>query len=102
MNIKDEKITVKIDADLKELIPGYLNNRQLDIRNIITSLEKGDYETIRIIGHSMKGSGGGYGFDLITELGRAIEQAAKEKDDDLIKAKVEELKEYLGKIEIIY
>ncbi|HPP05833.1 MAG TPA: Hpt domain-containing protein [Syntrophorhabdaceae bacterium] len=102
MNIKDEKITVKIDADLKELIPGYLNNRQLDIKNIITSLEKGDYETIRIIGHSMKGSGGGYGFDLITELGRAIEQAAKEKDDDLIKAKVEELKEYLGKIEIIY
>ena len=102
MNIKDEKITVKIDADLKELIPGYLNNRQLDIKNIITSLEKGGYETIRIIGHSMKGSGGGYGFDLITELGRAIEQAAKEKDDDLIKAKVEELKEYLGKIEIIY
>jgi len=102
MTIKDEKIIVKIDSNLKELIPGYINNRYLDIKNIIGALEKGDYATIRVLGHSMKGSGGGYGFDAITEIGRVIEDAAKEKNNDVIKDKVEELKDYLSKIEIIY
>ncbi|HOP86726.1 MAG TPA: Hpt domain-containing protein [Syntrophorhabdaceae bacterium] len=102
MDVKDKKIHVKIDADLKELIPGYINNRYLDIENIIIALEKSDYETIRILGHSMKGSGGGYGFDAITEIGGVIEAAAKEKNNDVIKGKVEELKDYLSKIEIIY
>lgn len=75
----NDKIVIQIDADLEELIPGYLRNKQNDIDAIATALLKDDYEAIRIIGHSMKGSGGGYGFDLITELGKAIESAAISK-----------------------
>lgn len=102
MEMKDHKILVRIESDLKDLIPGYISNRYNDIKNIRAALEKGDYETIRILGHSMKGSGGGYGFDTITEIGRAIEQAAKEKDDESIKHKTEELGDYLKSVEIIY
>ena len=33
----------------------------------------------KLLGHSMKGSGEGYGFDTISEIGRFLEEAAKKK-----------------------
>jgi len=101
-NIDDEEILVRIDRDLEDLIPGYIENRYKDIKSIINSLEIDDYETIRVLGHSMKGSGGGYGFDKITEIGKLIEQAAKDKNREVIKRQVEDLSIYIKKVEIIY
>ncbi len=93
---------VRIDKDLEDLIPGYIENRQKDIKSILFSLEKADYESIRILGHSMKGSGGGYGFDAITRIGKSIEEAAKNKNGSEIKKQVEELSYYIAGIEITY
>ncbi len=95
-------IFVRIDPDLADLIPGFLENRRKDITAIQKALEQGDHETIRILGHSMKGSGGGYGFDEITELGRALEQAAKSGDGEEIGRKTAELSTYLDRLHIVY
>lgn len=97
-----EKIVVQIEEDLEDLIPGFLANRREDVQSITESLEKSDLENIRILGHSMKGSGGGYGFDRITEIGKSIEDAANEKDKDTIKKSNEELSDYLDRVEIVY
>ena len=99
---QDDKIVVHVDAELQELIPGYLDNRQADIRALREALEQDDYETIRIVGHSMKGSGGGYGFDAITEIGGALEQAAKDREPDAIRRWVGELSTYLARVEVVY
>ncbi|MEI9891716.1 MAG: hypothetical protein WDN45_15675 [Caulobacteraceae bacterium] len=40
------------------------------------SLDRDDYEAILVIGHNMRGSGGGFGFQSITDIGAALEQAA--------------------------
>jgi DNA-binding NarL/FixJ family response regulator len=58
---------VKIDRDLEDLIPGYLEKRLADVTSIREAAGKNDFEMIRVLGHTMKGSGGGYGFDRITE-----------------------------------
>jgi hypothetical protein len=50
----------------------------------------------------MKGAGGGYGFDRVTELGREIEKAAKEKDADRCRALNEELAELMANTEIVF
>jgi hypothetical protein len=42
-----EKTVVRIDPDLADLIPGFLENRRKDIASIMSALEQGDYETIR-------------------------------------------------------
>ena len=97
-----DKIVVHVDTDLQELIPGYLANRQGDIQAMREALEQGDYETIRILGHSMKGSGGGYGFDTITEIGSALEQAASGRDPDEIRRCVGELLTYLERVQVVY
>ncbi|MBP6941292.1 MAG: Hpt domain-containing protein [Syntrophorhabdaceae bacterium] len=94
--------TISIDKDLEDLIPGYLENRLRDIASIEEALIKNDFETIRILGHSMKGSGGGYGFAAITEIGKRIEEAAKKMDKKVITEQVEELSTYLRNITIKY
>ena len=97
-----EKIVVKIDADLEDLIPEYLENRRADIKSIEEAINKEDFEAIRILGHSMKGSGGGYGFDVISEIGGIIEAAAKENNSDEIKKQNEKLVSYLYRVEVVY
>ncbi len=96
------KIIVSVDPDLEELIPEFLEMRQEDIQSMLGSLEKGDYKNIELLGHSMKGSGGGYGFDGITDIGRSIEVAAKEANSEEIKKWINELTDYLERVEIIY
>jgi len=98
----DGRITIKIDEDLQDLIPGYLENRRKDIAAIAEALSRGDYEKIRVIGHSMKGSGGGYGFDAITAIGRGIEEAAKAHDGEKIRGGAAELDAYLKSVDITY
>ncbi len=98
----EERIAVKVDADLKELIPGFLQTRHDDVAAIAAALEKGDWNAVYIMGHSMKGSGGGYGFDEISEIGAVIETAAKAKDAAAVKSGAVRLSDYLGRIDITY
>jgi HPt (histidine-containing phosphotransfer) domain-containing protein len=96
------RIVVSADPDIEDLIPGYLQGRKQDIATIHEALKNGDYETVRRIGHQMKGSGGGYGFDAITDVGQAVELAARAEDHDAIIARMDELADYLGRVDVVY
>ncbi len=50
----------------------------------------------------MKGSGGGYGFETITDIGMLMEKAAKEGCDKDISLQVKRLEDYLRQVEIVY
>ena len=97
-----DAIVVQVDKDLEDLIPEFLDNRRSDVESIRSAVANHDYETVRVLGHSMKGSGGGYGFDDITEIGAALEQAAKRKDNTAIGDELEKLASYLARIEVVY
>ena len=98
----EDKIIVHVDEDLEDLIPGFFENRYKDIKNMQEALEKEDFETIRIIGHSMKGFGAGYGFDAITDIGKSLEQAAKDEDPGPIGKLVNELTTYVERVDVVY
>lgn len=97
-----DRIVVRIDAQLAELIPGYLRNRQEDLEAIDTALARGDFDSIHFIGHSMKGSGGGYGFDDITEFGLQLERAALAADADEVRRWARQLAAYCERVEVVY
>lgn len=99
---ENSRIIIHADIDLEDLIPGFLENRRKDILEIKNLLTAGDYETIQRLGHSMKGSGGGYGFDKITDIGMHIEQAAKAKNTPEIWTQLETLSGYLDRVEVVY
>jgi len=96
-----EKIIIKADPDLIDLIPGYLDKRREDIGTIHALLADGNFEGIRILAHRMKGSGGGYGFDRITEIGAAMEIAAKDQSKERITHELEQLSEFLSRVEVV-
>ena len=97
-----EKIIVHADPEIADLIPGFLENRSKDAEKMAEALTQGDFETIRILGHSMKGAGGSYGFDAVTDIGKSLEQAAKDKDAEGIQKLVQELSAYLDRVEVLY
>jgi HPt (histidine-containing phosphotransfer) domain-containing protein len=97
-----DKITIECDAELEGLIPNYLKNRSNDIKTIRECLTSGDFEKILTLGHSMKGSGGGYGFDKITEIGGRIETAAEAKDVAEIDSAVQTLEDYVQRVDVVF
>jgi HPt (histidine-containing phosphotransfer) domain-containing protein len=99
---QDGKIIVHVDPDIADLIPGFLENRHKDIKTMGEALAQGDFDAIRLLGHSMKGAGGSYGFDAITDIGKSLEQAAKDKDAEGIQRSVQELAIYLDQVEVVY
>lgn len=101
-NKNDQPIVVSVDPDLADLIPGFLEKRRKDATRVLTALERGDYKTIRNLGHDMKGMGSGYGFDAITEIGRSLEEAAKKQDAVTIQKHVADLSSYLDHVQITY
>ena len=64
-------------------------------------LNRGIEEIMRI-GHSMKGSGGGYGFDRITEIGALMENAAKAGNLEEISSANDQLNEFLQNVKIVW
>ena len=95
-----EKIVVKVDPELEELIPSYLQNLEKNTANIKAGLKKDDMELCRSLGHNMKGSGGSYGFDFISEMGKQIEDAARTAKNKEIEECLGKLEDYLGRLEV--
>ncbi len=99
---KSEKITVHVDPEIADIVPGFLENRWKDIKSIKDALLKEDYETIQILGHSMKGSGAGYGFDAIGDIGSLLEQEAESRSIEGIRRGIDELSTYLERVDVVY
>ena len=98
--MSDDRITIEVDEDLEDLIPGFLENRNSDVEKLRQAAEASDFEELRSIGHGLKGVGGGYGFEQMSQLGAEIETAAKSQELDTIKDRVEQLASYLQRVDI--
>ncbi len=97
-----EKIKVKVDEDLREIIPVFMKSRREDISELKKMLDEEQFKEIEKRAHRIKGAGGGYGFDRVTELGRKMEKAAGEKDRKNLEELIAEFAEYMERVEIVY
>jgi HPt (histidine-containing phosphotransfer) domain-containing protein len=62
---------------VKQLVPGYLKQRRIEVDRLWEAIAAGDYTTISTLGHMLKGSGASYGFEELSRIGEAIELAAR-------------------------
>jgi len=69
-----------VSKEVLALVPQYLASKQKQIEEAREALISRDFGPIRRFGHNLKGTGRGYGFPAIEELGREIEKAAAEAD----------------------
>jgi HPt (histidine-containing phosphotransfer) domain-containing protein len=97
-----EKIKVQVSKDIEVLVPRYLDRRHKEIESFRVALSGGDFEALRIGGHSLKGSGGGYGFETLTLIGSRIEKAAQQRDATTINAAIAEYADYMARLEVTF
>lgn len=95
-------ITVQINEDLKEIVPNFLENRRRDVQTLELALGQDDLHVIHMIGHRLKGDGGGYGFDAISVIGGILDQAAAREDRNEIKRQIAELGDFLARVTVVY
>lgn len=101
-DVEREVIRVKPVKALIPIVPRYLARRADDVDDIRRALADGDLGPVRYIGHKMAGSGGGYGFDRLSEIGERIEAAAEAEDAGACAELADELAAYLDRIEVDY
>ena len=98
----ENSITLYIDQGLEEIVPRFLENRRRDVQIIETGLQENNLSQIQVIGHRMKGDGGGYGFDAISIMGASLEQAAAREDRNAIQRLTAELIDFLDRVTVVY
>jgi signal transduction histidine kinase/AmiR/NasT family two-component response regulator len=87
---------LELPPDIQALVPQYLEGRVRDLQNLSEALSERDYESIRIIGHNLKGTGSAYGFPEFTAAGALIESAAKSRNDDGIRLSMSAVQTAIG------
>ncbi len=96
------KELVYVDVSFEPLIQKFLTNRKKEVPAMETALAALDFDKVRSISHGMKGAGGSYGFDRITEMAAIIEEAAKSSDASIIQRELPVLSAYLDRVEVVY
>jgi len=84
-----------VSEQVQALVPQYLASKHKQIEAARESLRSRDFGPIRRFGHDLKGTGRGYGFPAIEELGQQIEKAAGEADVDRIAGQLNALHRYV-------
>ena len=95
-------IPVEISRDLEDIAPIFLENRRKDLQTLRGAVGAQDFVTLQTLGHRMKGHGGGYGFDHISEIGARLEHAAKQHDLPTIELYIVELEDFLNRVTVHY
>jgi len=83
---------------LAESTPAYLESCRINAVAMQEALDRADFQTVTILGHNLRGSGGGFGFQTITDIGARLEQAAEEADVNESRRWVAELTSCLERI----
>lgn len=100
--MKISPTTVTVAKDLADLIPVFFQNRHKELESLRGALAGEDFETLRQIGHRMKGVGTSYGFTAVSELGKRIEDGARSADRAGIDACIGEYADYLSTVQVVY
>lgn len=96
------EITVEVHQELRELLPGFLDNRQRELQGLARCLACADFPAMAQTGHNMKGVGSGYGFDQITALGERLEAAARRADLAACSACVAEYRDFMRQCRVVF
>lgn len=100
--VPQDEDTICIDPSFEPLIPKFMTNRKQEVITMREALGARDLETVRKVAHGMKGAGGSYGFERISEMAAVIEQAAKTGDSSSIECDLPILGSYLDRIKVVY
>jgi HPt (histidine-containing phosphotransfer) domain-containing protein len=84
----------------RDMMVGFLSRCSSSIGIVRAASERGDFDSVRVFGHRLKGIGGAYSLPKLTEIGAAIERAAVDKNSGELQRLVVTVDAYLGQLEV--
>lgn len=96
----EKPIIERIDSDLEELMERFFINTRTDLEKMQAALVAEDFETLARLGHTAKGTGHGYGFTGMGEIGLALELAGKAEDVEQCREHVERMTYYVENVKV--
>lgn len=96
------KSIVEVDTELSDLIDGFLSRRRAELVSIKEAIRTNNFSALKDIGHSLKGSAGGYGFHYIGEVASEIELAAQSKDIQKLNKCFADLEAHLNTLKVVF
>jgi CheY-like chemotaxis protein len=94
------ELRVDVPDFLRELAPEFLRRQRSGLLAVTSALQSGELDAIQSYAHNMKGCGKSFGFPRLTDLGREMERAAKDRDAGNLRRQVADLREYLTEVDI--
>ena len=91
---------VWLEKDLEQLVVRFLRRKEDELARLRAAVSASDFETIRGLGHDLKGAGEGFGFPELSILGAKFELAAKAADTELIAVHIATMERYLKRLQV--
>jgi PAS domain S-box-containing protein len=79
------------DPDMADVIEEFVARLPGTVTAMVESLERSGHEDLRRLAHQLKGAGGGYGYPLLTEQARKLEDATRTADVEAERVALNEL-----------
>lgn len=98
----DTEPVVRVDADLADLIPQYLDNRWADLRFARQLLDNGDYFLLSRMAHRVRGSAASYGFNELGVIAEALEAVSDAGDHRAVAEQLDAFETFLRSVRIEY
>jgi HPt (histidine-containing phosphotransfer) domain-containing protein len=95
-------LTVSIEKDLEVLVQRFLVRKREDLGSARIALAAGDYETIRRIGHDLKGAGEGFGFPELSAFGAALEGSAIARNERALGEQLTAVEQFLSRLRVTF
>jgi HPt (histidine-containing phosphotransfer) domain-containing protein len=84
---------VREDASFADIVLQFVNSLSDRVSRMEDAIRAADFEALRVAAHQLKGSGGGYGYPVLTERAAELERMAKMKTIDECASALNELKQ---------
>ncbi len=102
LEISSETIVIQVNPRIGDIVDSYLEHRNQDVEALLEALDRGEFDEIKRLAHDLVGTGGSFGFEDMSLIGRSLETAAENKETGEIRLLVEDLAEYLSNVQVVY
>lgn len=89
---------VRDDPSFADLVVDFVNGLGERLQTMQNAVHANDLEALRRAAHQLKGSGGGYGYPILTQHAGELEQSAKAGALDACTAELAELQQLCRRI----
>lgn len=87
------------DPDYAEILAIFVDSVHDQRQALRDALDRESFEELRTLAHQLKGAGGGYGFDGLSQHAAALEQACRLGGPLDVVAALEELTAYMARMD---